>query len=298
MKTSHFVPGLICIFILSCGSATYENSTGDSTAIETTAKVSDEPQHSIQANDSNETTSNAIVFNGANPVTDWDKKIIKTANAQVECKDYKTYNQQVHALARQHDGWIAAESESQTNERINNTMTIKVPVPQFEELMMAISNLDGRMMEKTINTEDVTARIIDTKGRIAVRREMRDKYIDLLHDTKKIDDALKVQRELNDMHEDIEMASNQLQGMQVQAAYSTVNLHYYQLVAVANEPVADAAPGLGTRVLEAASGGGSWLVDVMVGLISIWPILLLLGLVVFFVRKRWHTTTGITSKIE
>lgn len=305
MKTYSFMLVLACALFCACGRSTssYETTTDSASTAVTDINSIENDLPGLATQTVTDTAgipvqSPGIVLNSPAPAFDWDKKIIKIANAQVECKDYKAYNQQVHILARQHGGWIASESESQSQGRINNSMTIKVPVPQFDELMMAISNLDGHVIEKTINTEDVTTRIVDTKGRIAVRKEMRDKYLDLLHETKKIDDALKVQRELNDMHEDIEMASNQVQSMQVQAAYSTVNLNYYQLIDIVKDPVVDNTPGVGSRVLSAAANGGSWVVDLFIGLIGIWPILLGSALIIFFFRKRWPSSTSNIQKVE
>ena len=97
---------------------------------------------------------------------DWGRKIIKTATIQ-ECKQYKTYNQQLNVLVKQYGGWPAGEPEGQEPDRINNSLSIKVPVAQFEDVLVAINGLDCKTLQKNITAGDVTGQVVDTKGRIA-----------------------------------------------------------------------------------------------------------------------------------
>ena len=212
---------------------------------------------------------------------------------QIECKLYRSYNQQLHALVKQYGGWLASESEVQEPNRINNTVSIKVPVAQFEDFLITINGLDGKTLQKNIATQDVTGQVVDTKGRIAVRKEMRDKYMNMLNRTSKMEDVLQVQSKIDDIHEEIEMAATRLESLQHQSAYSTVNINFYQLLDAAslNEDAVK-MPGFGSRILSAAANGGSWVVDLFVGLVSIWPLLLAGALVIYFIRKKaWQTAT-------
>ena len=126
---------------------------------------------------------------------DWGRKIIKTATIQ-ECKQYKTYNQQLNVLVKQYGGWPAGEPEGQEPDRINNSLSIKVPVAQFEDVLVAINGLDCKTLQKNITAGDVTGQVVDTKGRIAFLKEMRDKYMsmymNMLDRTSKKQDVMQV----------------------------------------------------------------------------------------------------------
>src|SRR4030095_9791120 len=69
---------------------------------------------------------------------DWDKKIVKIAVLNVETEDFKKYNTQVHELATKWEGYIAREEESGSEYKINNLVTIKVPVSRFDEAVNTI----------------------------------------------------------------------------------------------------------------------------------------------------------------
>ena len=204
---------------------------------------------------------------------------------QTECKAYKLYNQQLHALVKQYGGWIAAESEVQQPERMNNTVSVKIPVPQFDELVTAIGALDGKLLEKQITTQDVTGQMTDTKARIDARKQVREKYMEFLKQSKTMDDVLKVHSEINDVHEEIEVASSSLQSLQHQSSFSTVNINFYQLLD-ASDGGASEKPGFGSRLLSAVLNGGSWLLDVLVGLMNIWPLIIAGGLFFFYLKRK------------
>ena len=303
MKLTYFVLPFLCAAMLSCSSNSSQSSSTDSTAVldALSRKIDSKNEETIAGIQSIQSTDTSGSFNetivsGSKPVDDWDKKIIKTATIQTECKVYKTYNQQLHVLVKQYGGWLASESEVQEPNRINNAISIKVPVAQFEDLLIALNNLDGKTIQKNIATQDVTDQVIDTKGRIAVKKEMRDKYMNMLDRTSKMNDVLQVESKIDGIHEEIEMAATRLESLQHQSAYSTVNINYYQLIDV---PIADNAietPGIGSRILAAATVGASWLFDLLIGVISIWPLLLVFVVVFYYVRKRHFRSIEVKSK--
>src|SRR5436853_3009612 len=91
-------------------------------------------------------TANNIPPQKDNP--DWDKKIIKTANLQLQLEDYKKFNASIHQSLKQFGAYIAEEKQVQTNYKIENTLTIKVPVAQFDDLVNSFIADDVKIIEK------------------------------------------------------------------------------------------------------------------------------------------------------
>jgi hypothetical protein len=94
---------------------------------------------------------------------DWDKKIIKTANLNLEVKDYNAYNHSLRDKLKQFGGYIAQEEQSQSEYKIENILTIKIPVDQFDDAVNTISSNVKELNEKKITSEDVTTEVIDTE---------------------------------------------------------------------------------------------------------------------------------------
>ena len=60
--------------------------------------------------------------------TDWDKKIIKTANLTLEVKEENQFDDFLHKMTKQFGGFIAQEQEDQSNEKMETTVTVKIPL--------------------------------------------------------------------------------------------------------------------------------------------------------------------------
>ena len=226
----------------------------------------------------------SVLQDGRQNGEDWDKKIIKNARVTLELKDYKSFNVAMHDKLKKYGAYIAGEQQTESDARIENALTIKVPVAQFEDLMNSINGDGIKVLEKNISTEDVTAEMVDTKARIEAKKEVRDRYMELLKGAKTMKDILAVQEEINVIQEDLEAASGRVNYLSHSAAYSTISLTYYQYL---NGSTADtAAPTFFTKLHEAFATGGAVIINLLLFCISIWP-LLIAGIFLLFYVKRW-----------
>lgn len=214
---------------------------------------------------------------------DWTKKIIKEATVKIEVKNFKNYNAFLNNKVKQYAGYIAAEENNFENDQSQAIISIKVPVQLFDGLMNDITTTDDKLVEKTIHSEDVTGQIADTKARLQAKKEMRLKYLDFLKQSKNMTEVLQVQDEINNIQEEIEAASGRYESLNSQTAYSTINLTFFQ--PVSGYVPTDKAPSFFTRIALAFKTGASWLSDLAVALISIWPFLIGLAAAMFIYKK-------------
>lgn len=214
---------------------------------------------------------------------DWDKKIIKTATVKLEVKNIKKYNEIVHTTIRRFGGYIAQEEQHLTDEILETTLSIKVPAGQFETTMNELSASDAKVMEQRITSEDVTGEFIDTRSRLESKKQVRLKYLEFLKESKNIEEVLKVQGEINDIQEDIEAGAGRMEYLSHQSALSTINLTFYQPVN-GFKPV-DLSPSFLTRAGNAFKAGTDWIAELLVAIISVWPLLLLTTVGVFMYKR-------------
>ncbi len=222
-----------------------------------------------------------LPLKAANP--DWDKKIIKTATLRLEVKDFKNYNNTVHNTVKQFGGYIAQEEQNLTDEKSETVISIKVPVEQFEIMMNQLPGGDVKVLERKITTEDVTGEVVDTRSRLEAKKQMRIKYLEFLKQSKNMEEVLQVQNEINSIQEEIESAAGRVSFLSHQSAYSTINLTFYQ--PINGYKPTDGAPSFFTRITGAFKTGASWIADLFVGIVSIWPLLLVI-LVIYFGWRR------------
>jgi hypothetical protein len=211
---------------------------------------------------------------------DWDKKIVRKGFLQIEVKDFKKYGNDLNNQVKQAGGYIAGEATQQTEERLENRVVIKVPVAQFSSLMILLSDTKEQVWDKKISSEEVTTDIIDTRLRIEAKKKIRQRYLDLLQQAKSMEDILRIQSEINNVQEQIELGEGRAAYLNHSAAMSTIELTYYQLLA-GNGPGRDTS--FTVQLRRAFAGGWEAIKELLLVLVSIWPLFLVLitGLIVF-----------------
>ncbi len=215
---------------------------------------------------------------------DWDKKIIKNASLNIEVKDYSVFYSSMRDKVRNLGGYIAQEEQSQTDYKIENTLVIKVPVDQFDNALSQLSSNVEKINERKVTSQDVTSEYIDTKSRIEAKKQVRFRYMDLLKQAKNMEEILSVQSEINGIQEEIESATGRIEYLGHSSAFSTINLTYYQVLN-SSAKTNDAPPSLGTKILTAFKTGLSWIVDLIIALVSIWPLWILVFVLVVLYRR-------------
>ncbi len=80
----------------------------------------------------------------------------------LEVKNFRVFNAELPGIVKQFGGYIAQEQETQSSYKIENTMTIKVPVEEFEEALSRLSpgSDSDKLIGKKISTEDVTMEVV------------------------------------------------------------------------------------------------------------------------------------------
>ncbi len=220
------------------------------------------------------------------PRVDWDKKIIKTASLRLEVKDYNVFAISLREKIKEFGGYIAQEEQIQSEYKIENSLSIKVPVDQFDDAIAQISSKAETVNEKKIISQDVTAEFVDTRSRIEAKKQVRLRYMDLLKQAKNMEEILNVQSQINGIQEQIESGEGRIEYLGHSSVFSTINLTYYQILnasAIDNEK-----PSFSTELNHAFRNGWSWMGDLFVGLVSIWPLLLLIFSVVVIYKRTKH----------
>lgn len=240
--------------------------------------------------------ADSVVIQGSAPQIDWNKKIIKTANITLELSDFAGFNSGIHSRLKAYGAYVSAEQQNETDERISNDITIKVPVDKFDDLISSIPGNGIKVLEKNITTADVTAEVVDTKARIEAKKEVRAKYLELLKQAKNMDEILQVQDEINNIQEDIESASGRMSYLIHDAAYSTINLQYYQFI---NGITAkDVEPNFLTSVSNAFKDGGSIITNAIILCIQFWPFIITAILLLIFYKRTKHKKSILAKTAE
>jgi len=279
MKRLFFAIAILPWIFIACNSASHKEASVSEMAMNNSAGVKAEDAVSDKVTDAD----NSNIPGEAPATVDWDKKIIKTANVTLEVKNNGAYADYARALVKKYGGYIFKEENSAADDKQETSMVIKVPVLQFETLVNELVTKDVKQLQRSISSEDVTGSIIDINARLATRKATRDKYLEFLQKAGKVEDVLKVQQEINNIQEDIESAEARLAQLSGEAKYSTVNLTYFEPGGGYSHYGGKA--GLGSRMITALKNGGEIFTEIFIGLLTIWPLWIGAGLLIFLIKK-------------
>lgn len=216
---------------------------------------------------------------------DWEKKIIKNADLNLEVTDYNAYNQQVHSSVKQWGGYIANETQQSSEYKKENIITIKVPVDQFDNIVQSLSSGKEKVLVKKITSEDVTGEVVDTRSRMEAKRQIRQRYMDLLKQAKNMEEILRVQNVIDDIQLQIESATGRIDYLTHASVFSTIQLTFFQVIDANAVNVQE--PGFGQRVLNSLTNGLSWMGELLLLVLNLWP-LALLGVIIYWGFKKWR----------
>ena len=109
---------------------------------------------------------------------------------------------------------------------------------------------------------------------------MEERYLELLKQAKTVKDIIEVENQLRQIREEIESTQARINYINQQVSYSTINLQIYE-----NSARQTGDQNLLVRILNALRNGWDLLLSFVVGLLYIWPFILLLLLSYFLFRK-------------
>lgn len=213
------------------------------------------------------------------------KRIIKTGHLTMQVKSVDSSTAQIYQTVNQFDAYISGQNLTSNNYEIRNTFTIRVPIEQFDALMNNLAGQGTYIKQRQISSKDVTAEFVDIEIRLKTKKEVRDRYIDILRKkAKTVEEVLQAEEAIREVQEEIESREGRLRYLKDQTSLSTIYLNIYETVDYTPEPVSYRKT-FGSRIVDALENGWEFLQLIFIGLLTIWPLLIIFGLLIWQ-RKR------------
>jgi Domain of unknown function (DUF4349) len=212
-----------------------------------------------------------------------ERKIIKNGDVRFKTKDLKKTKTIIVQAINQVKGYISEESQNGYGETLEERLTVRVPAMYFDTLLSLLGSQAEYFDYKNIHTQDVTQEYIDVAARIKTKKELEDRYRQILKSAGNVKDLMEVERELNDVREEIESAEGRLKYLSNQVAFSTLNITFYRESSSAGY----ASRGFLSRLTEALKNGWQLTQSLILGVITLWPIILL-GFAFYFLFKKYR----------
>ena len=162
--------------------------------------------------------------------------------------------------------------------------TVRVPSADYDSFCSAAAEL-GDLRSKNASVENVSSEYYDLSTTLEIYEAKEERYIALLADITDDEYAVTVERELTDLQIEIAKIKTRMNEIRTDVAYSFVNIRINEVKEYTPEPVQQDT--FGQRLINTVSDTASNFLIFLEGLlfliISLFPYLVLIGIVVFIV---------------
>jgi len=210
-------------------------------------------------------------------------KIIKTADIKFQVKNYIDSRKKILGLVKQTGAYVQSENQTNSDNSINNVMVIRIKSEGFDNLLEKLLEESIYVDSKKIVSDDVTEQFVDVQVRLKSKKEVEQQYLELLKKAKTINEILNVQQYIRTIREEIESFEGRLKYMSDRAAYSTINLTFYEKIPFTIAPSSE--NGFFYRIGNAFSGGWKVLLSFFIGIVALWPLWLIGGIALYVILR-------------
>ena len=170
--------------------------------------------------------------------------IIRTGQAFIEVQKVDPAILKIRELATKSGGYITNSSISGGKDQIRQaSIELKIPNTQYDQAVGSLSSI-GKVETVNSNAEDVGEEFVDVNARVTNARRLEERLIDLLaRRTGKLDEVLRVERELARVREEIERYEGRLRYLSARVAMSTLTITVHEpppIIQPGRSPISDA----------------------------------------------------------
>ena len=210
-----------------------------------------------------------------------ETKIIKNADLRFESADLEKTYKAIAINIKKTNAIVQSDSESKTDGGMFRNLTIRIPSKNFEMFIADLSKGVAYFDRKEISSKDVTAEYIDTDARIASKKKLEIRYLELLKKANKVTEMLEIETQLSTIREEIEAKEGQLKYLQSQVSMSTINIEFYKNMATESGVQVSFLSKFWNAIVSGFNSIGVFILNIL----EMWPIILIIIGVIVFIRK-------------
>ncbi len=202
------------------------------------------------------------------------KKLIRTGSMAIESKHIEKSKSRLDLALKSMDGYYDNEQFSKSDYEFRYSLTLRVPAKNFDRILQVINGGNDEIISKNIKADDVSGEYMDLETRLKSKRAYLERYEAFLTQAKTMEELLLIQEQIRELIEEIESQEGRLKFLDDQVGYSTLDIELYKTIS--HPDVSSEEPGFWENAKNSLARGWTGVVVLFLGLLSIWPLLLIL----------------------
>ncbi|WP_249872428.1 DUF4349 domain-containing protein [Oceanobacillus saliphilus] len=156
-----------------------------------------------------------------------NRKIIYTANLQIEVKNFQQTLNTIQSQVANRGGYIV-DSNMQgyaENDSINGHVTVRIPQDQFREFIQVVEDGSSKVLESSISGQDVTEEFIDLESRLKSKRVVEERLLSFMEQAEKTEDLLTISADLAKVQGEMEEITGRMNYLENRTDLATVTIY-------------------------------------------------------------------------
>ncbi len=207
------------------------------------------------------------------PSPEISRKMITQGNLRFESSNMDSTRAILKKAIARYDAYIASDHEYKSDNTLGQSISVRVPSENLEEFIAASTIGVKKFDNKNISSKDVTEEYMDLEARIKTKKELELRYIQILKKANKVKDMLDIEQQIGRLRTEIESTEGRLRYLSNKVAYSTITFDFYENV--------ETLHAFNPEFKKGFRNGWENFVLFFVGLVNIWPFIILMTLAGF-----------------
>lgn len=204
-----------------------------------------------------------------------ERKLIKEGRVEFETENINSTRKAVFEAVSKYKGYVSSDQEFKSPGRKSNTVIIRVAADSFDSLLKDVTLGVEKFDSKEIIVQDVTEEFIDIQARLKTKKELENRFLDLLKQARNVTEILEIEKQVGQLRSEIESIEGRLKYLQDRISLSTLTMTFYESIPNRTE--------FARKFRNGFRNGWDNLVWFFVVLTNIWPFIVIgLGLIVAF----------------
>lgn len=215
------------------------------------------------------------------------RKLIKEGQIEFATTDLQKSRKTIFEAVNKYKAYVSFDKEHNSPGRKNNILKIRIPSDNFDKLLGdAIKGVE-KFERKEITVKDVSEEFLDVEARLKTKKELEQRYIELLKKAKNIPEILEVEKQIEQLRSEIESVEGRLRYLKDRVSFSTLSITFYEIIPAESGSESE----FGKKLKRSLLNGWEGVIMFFITIANVWPLILIglgvwIGLKFYWRKKR------------
>ncbi|HVX30767.1 MAG TPA: DUF4349 domain-containing protein [Nitrolancea sp.] len=156
--------------------------------------------------------------------SDWDRKIIRTAQLDLQVSNVESMLATIRGITDGAGGIVFASSTSFDGDNQLATITLDVPGDRFDQVINSLRSANGvkKVQRESVTSQDVTDEYVDLQSRLKSLNASHDRLLALIAQATSINDIVTLDDHLSDIETQIDQTTGRMKYIEQKTSFSRI----------------------------------------------------------------------------